>query len=537
MIKKIHHLIKEFEIGILEILVGSLMLIGLLGYFWKVPADLDWIDHTVSFILFSLLFYRISITAILFGKRNKHVDAIIVLSYFLFFFKDILLYTSAVVEELHFLRFISLAHYYLVEHDFLINFLPFFLASIGIILASVFTTFKLDIESPSLLNALIPKKLRRLEFKSHIRKFTIIFLFLLAFYYFVYNTILEWLEFTMDDPIIFIGILFFIQKIHKHKEKLHKEDFIFKITEFSESIYRRFISLFHYRKTIFLGISGIIVLHLLSDLGIYVLSYTTWINNIYIEYLGEGHTKLIKLLAMDISANNPIWINIGITWIYIFNLIAIISLLLIPVFLWVSLFKQKELKLNRYLLSLILTSYFIYLIYPTFAIKSISSKNFVGVDIVTFSFLEKPHLPEIIFAERNIALIFTILISIILLFLVLLLSLKNSLSNKMLGITILISLVFVGYYIYRFFQSQFIYFVNNIIFFIKTYQIFFAIMFIIILFITLVFYFLGYFTFIYEVGHEYHNKKWSKVIDKDLKIVMRKIEDYEKRKVVERILD
>ena len=95
---------------------------------------------------------------------------------------------------------------------------------------------------------------------------------------------------------------------------------------------------------------------------------------------------------------------------------------------------------------------------------------------------------------------------------------------------IIISLVFVGYYVLKFFQSSLAYFMANIIYFFRSYDFYMAIMFILIMMITILFYISGYIALIYEAGREYHSNKWSKVIDRDLKIVMKRIRDYEESK-------
>ena len=536
MLSSIHKFLKEFKIGFIELCLALLMIIGLIGYFWIVPGDLEWLDHTISFTAFTILFYRLSITSILFGKRYKRVDAIIVISYFLLFFKDILIYTDEIADKLVILGFIKPAYYFLLHNKSLIDFLPSFIAFIGIIFTALYSTYKINIVKPSMINAIVPVEFLNTGMIARIKKFTIIFVLLISFYYFVYNLVLEWLEFTFDDPIVFVGIIYFFHKLHLHRERFHKDNFILKIGDFSETLYRRFIALFHYRKTLYIGISGLLVLHILSDLGIYLVSYTTWLNNIYIAYLGEGHTKIITLLAKDISLNMPVFIKVGIFLIYLFNIIAIFALLLLPVFLWYNLFKQREFRINRVLMALILTSFFIYALYPTFAIKSIASNKLVGVDIITFSFLGKFHFPELVFTPNN-AMIAIIIFSIILFIGIVYLTRKVEYLNNLLGIMIIISMMFVGYYTTRFFQSQARYFIETIIFFFSTYQIFFALMFITILLITFFFYLFGYFTLVYEVGHEFHNNKWSKVIDRDLKMIMKKIEDYEEGKILEKIFE
>ena len=107
MISKAKEVLRKLEFGILEFFVGALMIIGLIGYFGTVPADLDWIDHTVSFILFSYLFYKLDITSILFGKTSKFANLIIVISYFSLFFKDIISYTSLDVFKFKVIKFVG----------------------------------------------------------------------------------------------------------------------------------------------------------------------------------------------------------------------------------------------------------------------------------------------------------------------------------------------------------------------------------------------------------------------------------------------
>lgn len=534
MVFLIRRLVKDFEIGFIEVAVGLLMIVGLIGYFWKVPADIEWIDHTISFTLFTLIFYKISITSIMFGNRKKIVDAVILCAYFIFFLKDIVLYTGALAEELNYLMFLQPAYSYITNHRLLTSSMPFFLASSVIILASIYAAFRVEIKSPSMIDAILPKKLRTIEISSHLKKFFIIFILLLSFYYFVYNTILEWLEFTFDDPIIFVGILFFLHKLHKHKEKFDKGNFVFKVADFSEGIYKRFIALFHYRKTILLGVSGIVILHMLSDLGVYIVYYATWLNNIYISFLGEGHTKIIELIMMDTANGKMAVTQIGVILVYAFNVIGIVSLLLLPTFLWISLFRQRELSINKWVISLIITSLFIYAIYPVFSINSIVSANFVGVDITTTSLFEMPHLLDALFKDSAAALVFTVISSFILFILLLVLSSQKKIKNSLFGAVILISSVFVGYYIFRILQSQFRYFLMNISYFVSTFQIFFALMFTIILLIIITFYITGYLVFIYETGREFHHKKWSKTVDKELRVVMKNIRVYGRRRHFEK---
>src|SRR3989338_3271732 len=110
MIAKTREALKKLEFGFLELFIGFFMIIGLIGYFGSLPADLDWIDHSVAFLMFSYFFYILNISSILVGKPSKIANFLIVVSYFSLFFKDIISYTAANAFKFRFLTFINDAY-------------------------------------------------------------------------------------------------------------------------------------------------------------------------------------------------------------------------------------------------------------------------------------------------------------------------------------------------------------------------------------------------------------------------------------------
>ncbi|MCH7772128.1 MAG: hypothetical protein IIA49_14125 [Bacteroidetes bacterium] len=190
-------------------IIGSIFSLGIMisGYFFYLPADIEWIDHIVSFLLFSYLFYQLSVTSILFGKKDKKIDLVIIISYFLLFFKDIYTFTKLIVLELGVavLGFLDIFVLFIDDNIKILIWL-IYIGTLGLLAASFFKA-KNVIMPPSFLAAIKPK-----PFKSKVLKFVAVFALLLFFYYFVYNIILEWLEFSLDDPIIVVGILFFITR-------------------------------------------------------------------------------------------------------------------------------------------------------------------------------------------------------------------------------------------------------------------------------------------------------------------------------------
>ena len=377
MIAKTKEVLKKLEFGIVELLVGALMVIGLVGYFASVPADLDWIDHTISFILFSYLFYKLKITSILFGKTSRFANAAIIISYFSLFFKDIISYTALNAFKFTVIKFVDYFYIFFSKNLSLTNLVTFYIGILGIFTISIYITKKMEISHPSFLYAIYLKQI-----KIRLIKFLSVFILLLGFYYFIYNIILEWLEFVIDDPVIAIGIVFFIYKIARHHEKFHPNNFIFKIGEFSSGWYSRFVSLFHYKKTLPLAISGLLILHALSDLGVFAYSMVFSKENFYFEFLKEEHAPFLRLFLED-AKNMPSFAVIPLFLGYLLNALSLIIFLLIPVIVWTGLFSQKGLHFNRVLLFFIYASAASYMLLPGYIIKPLSDSSLIGVDILS----------------------------------------------------------------------------------------------------------------------------------------------------------
>src|SRR3989338_1226121 len=290
-------MLRKLEFGFLEVFMGFFMIIGLIGYFGSLPADLDWIDHSAAFLMFSYFFYILNISSILVGKTSKIVNFLLVLSYFSLFFKDIIIYTAANAFKFKFLTFINDAYGLFSSSLANANIITFYIGIAGILIAATYLTKKIEISHPSLLYAIHAG-----HFKNKLTKFFSIFILLLAFYYFIYNPVLEWLEFVLDDPIVLVGIVFFIVTVTKHHHKFKEKHAVFRIGGIVWGWYRRFISLFHYKKTLPLAISGLLILHALADLGVFAYSLIFLRENFYLEFLKEEHTPFLKLFLDDLQS-------------------------------------------------------------------------------------------------------------------------------------------------------------------------------------------------------------------------------------------
>ncbi len=522
MIAKTKEVLRKLEFGILEFFVGALMIIGLVGYFGVVPADLDWIDHTISFILFTYLFYKLNITSILFGKTSRFANAVIVTSYFSLFFKDIMSYTEFDAFKFKVITFVDNFYIFFRDNVFVTEYLTFYLGVIGILLISIYITKKLEISHPSFLYALHQKQI-----KNNLIKFLSIFISLLAFYYFVYSTILEWLEFVIDDPVVAVGVIFFIYKVSKHHEKFDKNNFIFKIGDFSSGWYSRFVSLFHYKKTLPLAISGLLVMHAFSDLGVFAYSLIFLKENFYLEILSSEHIPFLKLFLSDITAM-PNYAAVSLFIVYLLNALALLISLLIPIIVWIRMFSQKEFHFNKLYLFFIYSSVIAYVLLPGFIIKPLTEASISGVDINSISLMESNSIIDNFFPNRSTAVIAVSLIAILFGLIVYLLSSNPKIKIELYAISIIGGLTFYAIYLYYFFSSLIVYLIDSISITISTPNFLIGITLGIFLLLSTIFYVGGYFMFLYEIVMEYHKRKWSEPIDDELVAIIKKMKKVEK---------
>jgi len=525
MIAKTKEVLKKLEFGLLELFIGFFMIIGLIGYFGRLPADFDWIDHTVAFLMFSYFFYILNITSILFGKTNKAANLLLVVSFFSLFFKDVISYTEANAFKFKIIMFVDNFYAFFSNNLSLTNFATFYFGVAGILIVSIYLTKKIEISHPSFLYAIAKN-----HFKNGLMKFIAIFLSLLSFYYFVYNPILEWLEFVLDDPIVLVGIIFFAVTIAKHHYKFHKKHIIFRIGNLVWGWYRRFISLFHYKKTLPLAISGLLILHALSDLGVFAYSLVFFKENFYLEFLRDEHVPFLKLFLSDLKIV-PSSVGIPLLIAYLLNALSLIIFLLIPIIVWVRMFSQKELHFKRIFLFFIYSSSIAYILLPGYIIKPLDESSITGVDILSIPLLESSSILDDFFPNKSTIIISVSLISIITGLVVYILSSNSKAKRELYAISIIGGLTFYTIYLYYFFSSLLIYFYDNILLTVFTPHFVIGAVLAVLLILSVVFYIGGYMMFLYEIVMEYHKRKWSEPIDEELVVAIRKIKSVKKKMI------
>lgn len=266
-----------------------------------------------------------------------------------------------------------------------------------------------------------------------------------------------------------------------------------------EKFYEKFIEMFHYKKTLYLALMGILALHLLTDAGNFIIPYVIGLKSeLYFGHLGAGHTPLIPLLIEDISSLNIIQ-TISLSIVYLFNVIAMLFLLILPTFVWYRFFKGRLLHISGFMLALVYSSLLCFALMPAFYIRRIKLRAIVGVDILTQSIVKSNSIIDNLIGNRITAIIVVAIICIIFGIIIYLLEFNKKIWKDSFIVAVLLGLAFFGLYIFYWFMSSYQYYINTIMFLIGESEWFITFYFILFAMITVLLYVGGYLFFIYKV--------------------------------------
>ncbi|MFW6450343.1 MAG: hypothetical protein ACOCZ6_04780 [Nanoarchaeota archaeon] len=364
-----------------------------------------------------------------------------------------------------------------------------------VIIIAIYCSFKIKIEKPSMMEILLGGKNKNLILRFLAGFFVINFFFVVIF-----NLVMEWLAISIDAPIIVMALFFYLLLWIKHHTKFNSESFIYKVGNFGTDFYQNFVHLLKTRKGILLGMSGMLVLHLLTDLGIFMVPYTTGIHDsLYLEQLGAGHNPVFSyedvfgeekesLMAKDFTNTQGVSEQLMTAYIYLGNVIALLLILLLPAILWYSIFTQKHYRIKNITAAIFFGSFLCLILAPVFRITRINTSSLIGVDIKTQSLLQT--------AQLSMPSVF--LISLAVLVITYILCLTRAKKFVVFSV-IMISLIYFAYYILLYFIDIFIYYSTLIgMKFAKDAYIvgsYFALF----MLITALFYVAGFFSYLYEL--------------------------------------
>ncbi len=476
----------KYRLYIEEFLLLYLLWSDISGFLGVLPADFEYIDKLIAWVVIGLLLYHLSLTKIMFGHKNPREDLLIIIAFFLFVIKN----NFAIMKEL-IKGSVFLTDYFsfMLRNTIVIEKVAFYIAGVLLLVIAFYTAKQLSIRKPSIMHLIHEEgKPPKTYFKIFVR-FITVFLVLISFFIVIFNLFIEWIGYLQDDAITILSIILIFVIINKHSSRLSEYKLFKKINNLSEKFIDRIFEFLKSKRHIFIALSGILVLHLLTDFLVFI--FPLFIGKISVSYLGTleaEHPTIFELAITEISQANGLE-KFYFLYLYTAELIAIIFLMLFPLYVWYLYYTGREMKINDKIIAIFLASLIPFVFAPIFKLASISRGYILGVDI---------KINSISFAAI-VDLQYIVLASILVFFLTFLAIHYFAFLKKLLiYISFLPLAIFVIRYVYLFLKDLLIFYLEAINNFLLTNEIFFVFYFSIFLIITALFYILGTSYFLLE---------------------------------------
>jgi len=329
--------------------------------------------------------------------------------------------------------------------------------------------------------------------KHFFGRFFITLLVFFAFFLFVFNMMMEWLAIAVDATLLLAALFVYLLLVVRHK--ITTKTFIHKVGDIGNDFYSKFLDHFRYKESFLLGISGLLVLHLITDIGIYLVPFLTGLRDpLYLSKLGTaGHEGVWNILSRDLTLSGDPFLLL----IFIANIVGYLILFSSPAIVWYKIYHKKTVRLSKQWLIIFFSSIPSVTLAPLFLIKRLDSSGFIGVDVNTVSMLSG--------VNSIVVLAFTILF---LIFSIVMVSGSRKHLQFMEQLWIGITVIFFGIYSYLYFIDVASFFQKLVIGLLQSSQYFLGIIFFIFQGLTIIFYISGFLLFIYELGkHHRRNGK------------------------------
>jgi len=233
---------------------------------------------------------------------------------------------------------------------------------------------------------------------------------------------LEWLAIAVDAPLAVIAIIFYILHIIKTKD-FRFDSFINNMSNSISNFYTVVLNLFTQKNKFALGVAGLLILHILTEIGNYIFPYITGrLDSLYFslssgtENLESAFDNLILLIesgrapffsindfitsqphsifAYQIINMDSIFQIINLLLQYIFNLYFLIFILVMPGVIWWNMYKFStdrkhrihKIEINKYFIALFIISTVVVIFNSAFSIGYISNSEYnqflTGSDLI-----------------------------------------------------------------------------------------------------------------------------------------------------------
>ena len=305
----------------------------------------------------------------------------------------------------------------------------------------------------------------------------------LAFLLFIFVPVVEWLALALDAPILVLALLVSVLLILLHKKSFSFEQWEEWVTDFGSNI-KPYIELFCNKKTVLLGVSGILVLHLLVEIFTYIIPLLLPVTNqLYLTQLPYDFVHLFSLV-------DSLW------WypLVLLNVFAWVCILAIPGYIWYKIYLFKTGRhghpsFSPLFLGVFFGSLVVALLNQMIWFSRIDAEGLIGV----YFFGQAPT------GDPVVSLMLFVGVFALTYFFA-----QFSVKRFLYIVPVFLPLVFMGVYTWLFFESAFTYYLDVSLTAFMSSWYFLGFVLMLFLLLSSLFYISAFMFFVYEVIKEEH---------------------------------
>jgi hypothetical protein len=370
-------------IGSLEIFLLVIIVLNILDFFQFIGSELDYVKKLLSWTILGVLLIRVSPSKVLFGRKHPDIDSLLLFSYYLLILKNMLLYAhiamqSAGVHTIFGFSF-SLIPFYttLLGAAASFEFWTFTTGVVCLLFLSVYVSLRVPFATTSVMGVLHEQGTpsTRYFFSRFISTLLVFF----SFFLFVFNLMMEWLAIAVDAALLVIALFLYSFLLVRHR--VVAQEFVVKVGNVGSDFIRSFIDHFRYRNTLLLGIAGLLVLHLLTDIGIFLIPFITGLAHpLYSEVASSGFLSVWGSLSSSLQGG---FVNrLAIIIVFCANIAGFLLLFLSPSIAWLAAYRRRSLTVSRWFLRTFFVSLPAIIISPLFGVRELQAPGVAGVELI-----------------------------------------------------------------------------------------------------------------------------------------------------------
>jgi hypothetical protein len=342
------------------------IILNVLDFMNRLEGDLDFFKKLLSWTLIAYIFYRVSFSKIFIGIRLRVYDLFFILAFSLIAIpKALLLYSKNLnIGDFYFFKFFFK---FLNMTEDLVLILSFLGIIFGVILV-ISLVSNHNYKKESFLGSFRFRD----NFLGHLLTYILLIMYSLFLGLIVFNLFMEWFALAVDAVILVLGVIYYlVMYVHKHTKI--KTNFVSSVSNSGNIFLKNLIEMFSNKKTFFVGVSFLLVLHLLVDAGVYMVPYVVGTENaLYSSGEIGGNHPLFNffdfsksLIYSDLTqlGASDFFVTSAILLIYLIAIFLGFSLLVLPFYILYKNIEKKKIYFSKFFVISFLSSIVFYLFF------------------------------------------------------------------------------------------------------------------------------------------------------------------------------